>query len=67
MRRRLLKEQAKEKGINPETISSYIESFKYGAYPHGGFGVGVGKSGDVLLRSREILEGLQCSQETLRE
>ena len=37
----LLTERAKVHGINIETIKHYIESFKYGAYPHGGFGVGL--------------------------
>lgn len=37
----LLKERAQAKGIPPHTIQDYIDSFKYGAYPHGGFGVGL--------------------------
>jgi aspartyl-tRNA synthetase len=37
----LLTERAKFHGINVETITGYIESFKYGAFPHGGFGVGL--------------------------
>ena len=37
----LLKERAEAKGIPPHTIQDYIDSFKYGAYPHGGFGVGL--------------------------
>jgi len=35
-----LLEQIHEKGINPESISSYINFFKYGCPPHGGFGFG---------------------------
>ena len=37
----LLTERAKLNGINVESINYYIESFKYGALPHGGFGVGL--------------------------
>lgn len=37
----LLAERAKFKGIPVETIKDYIDSFKFGAYPHGGFGVGL--------------------------
>lgn len=37
----LLTERAKAKGILPETIKDYIDSFKYGSKPHGGFGVGL--------------------------
>lgn len=38
---KLLAERALAKGIKPETIKEYIEAFKYGAYPHGGFGAGL--------------------------
>ena len=34
-------EQIKEKGINPESISSYVTFFKYGSPPHGGLGFGL--------------------------
>ncbi|CAH8328261.1 unnamed protein product [Eruca vesicaria subsp. sativa] len=37
----LLKEQAIRFGIDVETIKTYIDSFRYGAPPHGGFGVGL--------------------------
>lgn len=37
----LLKEQATRVGIDVETIKTYIDSFRYGAPPHGGFGVGL--------------------------
>ena len=37
----MLAERAKVKGIDPATIKEYIDAFKYGAKPHGGFGVGL--------------------------
>eukprot|EP00274_Cyanoptyche_gloeocystis_P006083 CAMPEP_0196666558 /NCGR_PEP_ID=MMETSP1086-20130531/64582_1 /TAXON_ID=77921 /ORGANISM="Cyanoptyche gloeocystis , Strain SAG4.97" /LENGTH=540 /DNA_ID=CAMNT_0042003769 /DNA_START=78 /DNA_END=1700 /DNA_ORIENTATION=- len=37
----LLEKRAAECGINVATIKSYIDSFKYGAPPHGGAGVGL--------------------------
>ncbi|KAF7064903.1 hypothetical protein CFC21_071113 [Triticum aestivum] len=37
----LLRKRAIECGIDASTIASYIESFSYGAPPHGGFGVGL--------------------------
>lgn len=37
----LLEERAVAHGINPDTIRPYIDSFKLGAPPHGGAGVGM--------------------------
>ena len=37
----LLTERAIAKGIKVDTIQDYIQSFSYGAYPHGGWGVGL--------------------------
>ncbi|KAL0297411.1 UNVERIFIED_CONTAM: Aspartate--tRNA ligase 2, cytoplasmic [Sesamum radiatum] len=36
-----LTERAQSLGIDVKTISTYIDSFRYGAPPHGGFGVGL--------------------------
>lgn len=36
-----LKSRAAEMGINPESIEPYIDSFRYGASPHAGCGVGL--------------------------
>lgn len=37
----ILEQRAKDCGIDPATIRDYIESFQYGAFPHGGCGVGL--------------------------
>ena len=37
----LVTKRAKECGIDVETIQDYIDSFKYGAFPHGGCGIGL--------------------------
>jgi len=37
----LLAKRAVECGIKVDTIKDYIESFKYGAFPHGGVGIGL--------------------------
>ena len=37
----VLTKQAIAKGIDVTTLKDYIDSFKFGAYPHGGFGVGL--------------------------
>eukprot|EP01006_Ploeotia_vitrea_P006620 TRINITY_DN14111_c0_g1_i1.p1 TRINITY_DN14111_c0_g1~~TRINITY_DN14111_c0_g1_i1.p1 ORF type:complete len:618 (-),score=127.43 TRINITY_DN14111_c0_g1_i1:164-2017(-) len=37
----MLLEQVKEKGVPPDGIKDYIDSFKLGSWPHGGMGVGL--------------------------
>nr|VDD57266.1 unnamed protein product [Brassica oleracea] len=37
----VMEKRARECGIDVKTISTYIDSFKYGAPPHGGFRVGL--------------------------
>jgi aspartyl-tRNA synthetase len=41
--------QAAEKGLAPEPMRSYLDCFKYGCPPHGGFGLGLGRLLMVLL------------------
>ena len=36
-----LKSSAVQKGIDTKTIENYLEAFKYGAFPHGGCGLGL--------------------------
>lgn len=37
----LLTKQAISYGVPPESIRAYIDSFKHGAFPHGGGGIGL--------------------------
>jgi aspartyl-tRNA synthetase len=37
----LLARRAKDLGVDPSSLSAYIDSFKYGAFPHGGAGIGL--------------------------
>ncbi len=39
----VLKNQIIEKGLNPKDLDFYLEFFKYGCPPHGGFGVGLAR------------------------
>ena len=36
----VLMKQAKERGMNIESLQFYLNFFKYGCPPHGGFGMG---------------------------
>ena len=49
-------EALREKGLNPEDFSFYLEAFKYGMPPHGGFGMGVERLLMRLLRLENIRE-----------
>ncbi len=39
----VLLRQAAEKGLSPEPIQDYLNCFRYGCPPHGGFGLGLGR------------------------
>ena len=41
--------QAAEKGLSPEPMASYLDCFRYGCPPHGGFGLGLGRLLMALL------------------
>jgi aspartyl-tRNA synthetase len=52
----VLVEQAKDKGLDPEGLSFYIDFFRYGAPPHGGFGMGLTRVVMLLLNLPNIRE-----------
>lgn len=52
----VLVRQAKEKGLNLEPIQFYLEFFKYGCPPHGGFGAGLARMLMVLLKLANLRE-----------
>lgn len=37
----LLKEVARSKGVDPASLEAYVDSFRYGALPHAGCGIGL--------------------------
>jgi aspartyl-tRNA synthetase len=45
----VLLSQAAEKGLQPEPMSDYLNCFRYGCPPHGGFGLGLGRVLMVML------------------
>jgi aspartyl-tRNA synthetase len=52
----VLVEQAKEKGIKQETIQFYLDFFRFGCPPHGGFGFGLARLLAVMLNRKSIRE-----------
>jgi len=55
---KLLEERLKVKGLNPKDFKSYIDSFRYGAPPHAGWGMGVERLTMVLLGLDNIREAV---------
>ena len=45
----VLLRQAAEKGLAPEPMTDYLNCFRYGCPPHGGFGLGLGRLLMVML------------------
>ena len=52
----VLIEQAKEKGLGAEHLDFYFDFFRYGAPPHGGFGMGLARVLMLLLGQDSIRE-----------
>jgi aspartyl-tRNA synthetase len=50
----VLVKQALEKGIELESIQFYLDFFKYGCPPHGGFGFGLARLLTALLNQKSI-------------
>ncbi|HTN58399.1 MAG TPA: aspartate--tRNA(Asn) ligase [Protaetiibacter sp.] len=52
----VLEAQAKEKGLHPEELGFYLDFFRYGVPPHGGFGMGLSRVIMLLLHQSSIRE-----------
>lgn len=52
----MLEAQAKEKGLDPEELGFYLDFFRYGVPPHGGFGMGLARVLMLLLHQPNIRE-----------
>ncbi len=52
----VLEAQAREKGLDPEELGSYLDFFRYGVPPHGGFGMGLNRVLMLLLHQSNLRE-----------
>jgi nondiscriminating aspartyl-tRNA synthetase len=52
----ILEAQAREKGLDPEELSFYLDFFRYGVAPHGGFGMGLQRVMMLLLHQPNLRE-----------
>jgi aspartyl/asparaginyl-tRNA synthetase len=51
-----LTQQAVDKGLDPEELSFYLDFFRYGVPPHGGFGMGLSRVIMLLLHQANLRE-----------
>ncbi len=61
-----LVEKIKEKGMNPEDFSFYLQAFKYGMPPHGGWGMGLERLTQKILNIENIKEATLFPREMNR-
>jgi aspartyl-tRNA synthetase len=52
----VLERQAREKGLDPEELDFYLDFFRYGVPPHGGFGMGLSRVMMLLLHQTNLRE-----------
>jgi aspartyl-tRNA synthetase len=52
----VLEAQAVEKGVDPKEIAEYLDFFRYGVPPHGGFGMGLARVLMLMLHEASIRE-----------
>ena len=52
----ILVDQAKEKGLSLEPIQYYLDFFRYGCPPHGGYGFGLTRMLMVMLGAKNVRE-----------
>lgn len=52
----VLLRQVQEKGLNPGPIQSYLDCFRYGCPPHGGYGFGLTRMLMILLGVKNVRE-----------
>ena len=54
----VLVKQIKEKGLNPKDFEFYLEPFRMGCPPHGGFGLGIDRLVKNILNLENIREAV---------
>ena len=52
----MLTQQAVEKGLDPAELEWYLDFFRYGVPPHGGFGMGLARVLMLMLGQSSIRE-----------
>lgn len=61
-----LKENMTKKGLNPDNFRSYLDTFRYGVPPHGGWGLGSERIVQLLLGLSSIKEAILYPRDVKR-
>ena len=59
-----LKAQILEKGLRPENFGFYLEVFKYGMPPHGGWGLGLDRLTMKIVQAKNVREAVLYPRDT---
>jgi len=59
-------EALRDKGLKPEDFDFYLEAFKYGMPPHGGFGMGVERLIMRMLNLENVREAIMFVRDRSR-
>ncbi len=54
----VLKQAMLNKGMNPDNFEFYLDAFKYGIPPHGGFGIGMDRMVQMICQVENIREAV---------
>jgi aspartyl-tRNA synthetase len=63
---KLLEERVRSRGINPDTLRDYLNSFSHGSRPHGGCGMGLERIVTFYLGLDNIRRGALCPRDPNR-
>ncbi|MCL2148355.1 MAG: aspartate--tRNA(Asn) ligase [Methanomassiliicoccaceae archaeon] len=59
-------ERMEKKGLDPEDFASYLDAFRYGMPPHGGWGMGVDRLVSKILDLPNVREAILFPRDTSR-
>jgi aspartyl-tRNA synthetase len=62
----VLREQALQKGMDPEPLTDYLNFFRYGCPPHGGVGIGPGRFIMKILELPSVKEATYLPRDVKR-
>ena len=62
----VLVDRISKKGLNPDDFNFYLDAFKYGMPPHGGWGIGVERLVQKMLSLPNVREAILFPRDRVR-